>query len=210
MTERTAIAILARAPFAGQAKTRLIPVLGAEGAAALQAKLIERTVAMAVSAKIGPVTLWATPDETHPLFGTMRERFGVSLARQPGGDLGARMHAAVEAAHSPVLVIGTDCPALNAEHLRQAAKTLPDNDVVVIPAEDGGYVLIGLRRPQAEVFSDIVWGSATVMDETRRKIRSLDLSCCELPALWDVDTPRDLERLRNENLLRSLTGRPAG
>jgi rSAM/selenodomain-associated transferase 1 len=210
MAERIAIAVMARAPFAGQAKSRLIPALGAEGAAALQARLIERTVATAASAGIGPVTLWTTPDETHPLFRAMRRQFGVALARQPDGDLGARMHAAVEAAGGGALVIGTDCPALTADHLHLAAATLRNYDVVVIPADDGGYVLIGLRQPRAALFEGIEWGTATVMAETRRRLQSLTLSWRELPTLWDVDTPEDLERLRRENLLRGLTGRPAG
>jgi hypothetical protein len=210
MAERTAIAVMARAPVAGQAKSRLIPALGAEGAAALQARLIERTVATAASARIGPVTLWATPDETHPLFGALRRQFGVALARQPDGDLGARMHAAVDAAGCAALVIGTDCPALTADHLHLAAATLRNYDVVVIPADDGGYVLIGLRQPHAALFAGIEWGTARVMAETRRRLQSLTLSWRELPTLWDVDTPEDLERLRRENLLRGLTGRAVG
>ena len=210
MVERTAIAVLARAPVAGHAKSRLIPALGAEAAAALQARLIERTVATAASARIGPVTLWATPDETHPLFRAMRRQFGVALARQPDGDLGARMHAAVGASDGPALVIGTDCPALSADHLHLAAATLRNYDVVVIPADDGGYVLIGLRQPHPTLFADIEWGTKTVMTETRRRLQSLTLSWRELPTLWDVDTPEDLDRLRRENLLRGMTGRPAG
>jgi hypothetical protein len=209
MAERTAIAVMARAPVAGQANSRLIPALGAEGAAALQARLIERTVATAASARIGPVTLWATPDETHPLFGALRRQFGIALARQPDGDLGARMHAAVDAAGCAALVIGTDCPALTADHLHLAAATLRNYDVVVIPANDGGYVLIGLRQPHAALFAGIEWGTARVMAETRLRLQSLTLSWRELPTLWDVDTPEDLERLRRENLLRGLTGRPA-
>lgn len=210
MAERTAIAVMARVPVAGRAKTRLIPALGAEGAAALQARLIERTVATATAARIGPVTLWATPDETHPLFSALRRQFGVALVRQPDGDLGARMHAAVEAAAGAALVIGTDCPALSADHLHRAAATLRNYDVVVIPADDGGYVLIGLRQPQAALFEGIEWGTATVMAETRRRLQSLTLSWRELPTLWDVDTPEDLERLRRENLLRGMIRRPAG
>src|SRR5688572_3671874 len=147
MAEPVAIAILAKAPVAGLAKTRLIPALGADGVAALAARLIERTVATACAAAIGPVTLWAAPDESDPVFAAIRSRFGVTLARQPDGDLGARMHAAIIAANGPALVIGTDCPALTESHLQTAADTLRSHDTCVIPAEDGGYVLIGLRQP---------------------------------------------------------------
>jgi hypothetical protein len=155
------------------------------------------------------VTLWAAPDETHPLFGTMRRKFGVALSRQPNGDLGARMHAAVEAAVGPTLVTGIDCPALTADHLHLAAATLRNYDVVVIPAADGGYVLIGLRQPQAALFEGIEWGKETVMDETRRRLQSLTLSWRELLTLWDVDTPHDLERLQREQplLCRPRLGR---
>lgn len=198
MTE-VAIAVLARAPIPGAAKTRLIPALGADGAAALQARLITQSVETASAAKVGTVTLWATPDETHPLFRVMRQEFVIKLARQPDGDLGARMLAACEA--QPTLIIGTDCPALTPDHLALAAAMLSHYEAVLIPAEDGGYVLIGLRKPQPRLFSDMPWGTATVMDETRRCLKSLSLSWRELPALWDVDTPDDLARLTRENLL---------
>jgi rSAM/selenodomain-associated transferase 1 len=195
-----AIAVLARAPIPGFAKTRLIPVLGEDGAATLQARLIERAVATACAAAIGPVTLWATPDESHPGFQILRTR-GVTLARQPDGDLGARMLAAIAAVNGPVLVIGTDCPALRADHLQTAAATLhAGNEVVVFPAEDGGYVLIGMHRPLPDLFADMRWGTAKVMDETRRRLRERGLTWQDPVTLWDVDVPNDLARLQEEGL----------
>ncbi len=189
---------MARAPDPGHAKTRLIAALGAEGAAALQMKLTARTVATATAAAIGPVTLWATPDEGHPAFQELRQRFDISLATQPGGDLGARMLAAVRAAKGPALVIGTDCPVLTPDHLRDAAEVLHSYDAVLIPAEDGGYVLIGTRKPQPVLFADVDGGTPTVMAETRWLLSAHGLSWRELPALWDVDTPDDLQRLQRE------------
>jgi rSAM/selenodomain-associated transferase 1 len=200
-TECVSIAVLAKAPLPGLAKTRIIPSLGADGAAALQARLIERAVATAQAAALGPVTLWCAPDETHPLFATMQEKFDVTLARQPDGDLGSRMHAAIAAANGPVLVIGTDCPALTAIHLRDAAAALRDHDAVLITAEDGGYVLIGLRQPTEALFCDMEWGVATVMNETRRRLRSLKLTWRELAPSWDLDTPQDLARAQREKLI---------
>jgi rSAM/selenodomain-associated transferase 1 len=197
--ERVIIAVLAKAPLPGMAKTRLIPALGADGAAALQARLTERAVATAKAAALGPVTLWCAPDVSHPFFAAMREKFEVTLARQPEGDLGARMHAAVAAASGSTLVIGADCPALTTAYLHEAADALPDHDAVLIPAEDGGYVLIGLRRPCGALFSGIAWGTPTVMPETRTRLRSLKLSWRELPRLWDVDTPEDFARLQRED-----------
>lgn len=200
MAEPVAIAILTKAPVPGFAKTRLIQALGAEGAAALQGKLISRAVASACAAKLRPVTLWATPDEAHPLFRTLRQEFGVKLARQPEGDLGLRMHTACKT--DPTIVIGTDCPALTPDDLVLAAATLGHYDAVVIPAEDGGYVLIGLRKPQPAVFSNMSWGTAMVMDQTRQRFRSQNLTWRELPTLWDVDTAEDLDRMQKQNLLR--------
>src|ERR1700736_1896363 len=99
--EPVAVAILAKAPLPGLAKTRLAPLLGADGAAALQARMIERAVETARSADIGPVTLWAAPDQDHPAFQTLAALFGVTLVRQPDGDLGTRMLAALDAARGP-------------------------------------------------------------------------------------------------------------
>ena len=200
MAKSVSIAILAKAPEPGLAKTRLIAALGAEGAAALQARLLARTVATASAAGVGSLTVWATPDDKHPAFQDLRRKFKFSVAQQNDGDLGARMLAAVTAARGPVLVIGTDCPGLTAEHLRDAAEVLGSYDAVLIPAEDGGYVLIGLRKPQPVLFSDVDWGTPTVMAETRFLLSAHKLTWRELPPLWDVDTPEDLERLRQSGL----------
>ena len=195
--EPVAIAVLAKAPVAGFAKTRLIPALGPERAAQLQARLIERAVDTACAAGTGTVTVWATPDTTDPTFQTLRTRHDIALARQPDGDLGARMLAALAATGGPTLVIGTDCPAMTPEHLRMAADVLRDTaDAVVCPAEDGGYVLIGMRTPLPALFADMPWSSADVMAETRRRMRQHKLTWQEPVTLWDVDVPEDLARLR--------------
>ena len=201
MNETIAIAVLAKAPLPGFAKTRLIPALGAEGAALLQARLVEHSVATACAARIGPVTLWGAPDESHPLFQAIGARLGVTLARQDGGDLGERMLAAVAAADMPVLVIGTDCPALTSDHLRTAADILRSGaDAAIIPAEDGGYALIGLRTPARALFSEMRWSVPSVMEETRRRLRDLGMRWQEPVTLWDLDLPEDIERLREIGL----------
>jgi rSAM/selenodomain-associated transferase 1 len=205
MNDPVAVAVLAKAPLPGFAKTRLIPALGADGAASLQARLVERAVATACAAVIGPVTVWATPDQSHPLFQAIGAHLGVALARQGDGDLGARMLAAIAAANAPALVIGTDCPALTSEHLRAAADVLRGGgDAVVIPTEDGGYALIGMRAPAHALFSDMHWSAPGVMDETRRRLRALGLTWQEPVTLWDVDLPEDLERLREIGLRHLL------
>ena len=201
MNEPVAVAILAKAPIAGFAKTRLIPVLGARGAAVLQERLVERAVETACAAAIGPVTLWTTPDESHPVFQSIGARLGITLARQADGDLGARMLAAIAAANTCVLLIGSDCPALTLDHLRAAADVLRDRaPAVVIPAEDGGYALIGLRTSEPALFSDMPWSTPLVMNETRHRLRTLGLTWHEPVTLWDVDLPQDLERMRGIGL----------
>lgn len=192
------IAILAKAPVAGLAKTRLIPSLGAAGAARLQALLTERAVQTALGAGLGPVTLWCAPDCSDPAFTDLATRFGIALRPQVGADLGERMATAI-AAHAPrgpVLVIGADCPALTSTHLREAAAALADGmDAVLIPAEDGGYVLIGLAAAQPTVFQGVAWGTDQVLDQTRTRLRTGGLRWVEGPVLWDVDRPTDLARL---------------
>jgi rSAM/selenodomain-associated transferase 1 len=189
------IAILAKAPVAGLAKTRLIPTIGAHAAAVLQERLTERTVVTALEAGVGPVTLWCAPEMSHASFRELAARFPITLKPQAGGDLGARMLVAMTANAGPTLVIGTDCPAFTADHLRCAAAALNDGaEVVLIPAEDGGYVLVGAPTPQPQLFSGINWGTATVMPETRARIAALGLTAVEFDSLWDVDTEADLAR----------------
>jgi rSAM/selenodomain-associated transferase 1 len=205
--EPVALAILAKAPVAGSVKTRLIPALGADGAAALHARLSARTVETACAAAIGPVTVWTTPAAPHACFTALASRHPIALAAQPDGDLGARMLAACKAAAAAAIVIGTDCPVLTTAHLREAADVLREgSNVVVIPAEDGGYVLIGSRRPQPGLFAGITWSSETVMAETRRRLVRDGLTWRELAPLWDVDRPEDLARLRAAGLAHLMEG----
>lgn len=193
------VAVMAKAPVAGLAKTRLIPSIGAHAAAVLQERLTERTIAMAVEADSGAVTLWCAPEIDHPAFQDLAARFPLVLKRQPDGDLGARMLGIIAASECPTLLIGSDCPAFTPAHLRAAAEALGNGaDVVLIPAEDGGYVLIGARAPQPELFAGMTWGTAGVLAETRARIGALGLTSTELETLWDVDTEPDLARLERE------------
>lgn len=199
----TLTAVYARAPVPGAAKTRLIPALGAAGAASLHARLVQRMLREAVDAGLGPVELWCAPDSAHPFFSACAARFGVRLRTQAGADLGARMAHTVEQALSDaaaVLIVGSDIPALDAAHLRRAADAVHAADAVFIPAEDGGYVLVGLERAQPGLFEGIGWGGAAVMDQTRARASALGLRLAELEPLWDIDRPEDLARLPAELL----------
>lgn len=196
---RVQVAVLAKAPIAGTAKTRLIPALGAQGAARLQRSLTRGALRCAVEAHLGPVTLWCAPDAEHRFFRALRRTTGLRCLVQPSGDLGARMHTAfrLHCDAGPLLLIGTDCPALRPSHLRKAARALLDgDDAVFYPAEDGGYVLVGLRRPQPALFRDMPWSTAEVMTESRLRAREAGLRVREFETLWDVDLPADLARLQ--------------
>ncbi len=195
------ILVFAKAPVAGQVKTRLFPALGEQGAAELHRQLVRRTLRTAVASAVGPVELWCAPDTQHVFFLACAKEFGLSLHAQCEGDLGARMGHALASAladGSPALLIGSDCPALSDEYLRVAAAACAEgNHAVFGPAEDGGYALIGLARPpSARLFEDMAWGSASVMQETRRRLLQVGWRWIELATLWDVDRPEDLSRLR--------------
>ena len=198
------IAILAKAPLAGFAKTRLIPALGARGAARLQRAFVRRTLHVAQQARLGGgVQLWCAPSADQRFFRALQRSMGVVCFNQPEGDLGVRMQAAT-AAPGPVLLVGTDCPALTVQHLRAAAAALhvgantgtgTGTGAVFIPAEDGGYVLVGLSQPQPGLFHGIDWSTERVMEQSRQRARAMGVALCELAPLWDVDTPDDLARL---------------
>ncbi len=197
-----AVIVMAKAPDPGTVKTRLIPALGAEGAAALAARLLKHALAQACAARIGPVTRGAEAQEGMVGRGRAGQDDGAALVAQPDGDLGARMQALLGdalAEYPHALVIGSDCPALTAPRLRDAAKSLADGaDVVLAPTEDGGYALIGMRRPQVCLFADIAWSTPAVLAQTRERIAAEALRAVELPVLWDVDRPEDVDRLARE------------
>lgn len=197
-----AVAVMAKAPQPGLAKTRLIPLLGAPGAARAQRQFTLQTLRTVQAAQLGTITLWCAPDTAHRFFRALFQRWGVVCRAQPGGDLGARMAAAVQSHFAsepqcPLILVGTDCPALTAAHLQQVADALQSFDAALIPAEDGGYVLLGLRQPCPPVFADIPWSTPAVLELTRQRLRDAGATWRELPALWDVDEPADWDRLQH-------------
>jgi len=195
------VAVFAKAPVAGQVKTRLAPVLGLEGAARLHARLVARALDEATAAAVGPVELWCAPDSRHPFFAECASRHGVRLRAQGDGNLGQRMARAFETVHAEgasLVLIGSDCPGIERGALRIAAAALRDVDVAISPAEDGGYALIALAKPHAALFEGVAWGTATVMAETRERLRGSGLAWRELARTWDVDRPEDYARLCRE------------
>jgi len=176
-----AVLVFSRTPVPGRVKTRLVPRLGEWGAARLHARLTGHALRTAAAARCGPVELHDT-------------------ARQRGADLGERMHRALAQTlrhHRGAIVIGADCPALRPRDLRRAARWLSGGcDVVLAPAEDGGYALIAAKRVSPLLFSGVAWGGPDVYATTVRNLVSLGYRWRALAQVWDVDRPEDLERLR--------------
>ena len=198
------VAVFARAPVPGRVKTRLASRLGAEGAARLHAQLVKRALATAVAARVGPVELWCFPDCAHPFFLQCRDELDVALCEQQGEDLGERMAHAFERAFadgSALIVIGSDCPALSPSDLVAARDALRSADAAIAPAEDGGYVLVALKRRIERLFDSTAWGTGAVMAQARERLAKAGVVAVELATRWDVDRPVDYERLVREGLL---------
>lgn len=196
-----AVIVFAKAPVPGYAKTRLIPALGRTGAAALATRMLHETLVQALEANIGPVELCCAPDTANPTLREAARRYEATLTSQGEGDLGQRMYRALsrrlQTARSAV-VIGTDCPGLGVNELREAARHLADFPAVFAPAADGGYVLVGMSSPLPGVFEDIAWSTEKVMAQTRKRLETLGLVAAELPVMYDVDTVEDLVHVPKE------------
>ena len=194
--------IFARSPVAGRCKTRLIPRLGARGAAWVQRRLVEHALATAcATAGARNVTLWGAPDAAHGFFMQCRQRFGVRLARQCEGDLGARMRATLH--RSPGLLIGSDAFGLQREDLHRAAAALASADYVLLPAPDGGYVLIGSRKPLPPL-AGVRWSSGKEYAQTARRLAGSGRLARLEPAREDFDNPADWRRTRRAGLMKPL------
>jgi uncharacterized protein len=194
------LVVMAKAPEPGRAKTRLMPALGADGAARLAARLLEHAMRAARAAGFDDLVLACAPDTRHAAFAAQQVQGGVALVAQGEGDLGVRMRRAFEhgfaAGAARIVLIGTDIPALDAALLRQAAEALRAADAVFAPAADGGYGLIGLRRAApATLFDAIPWSTAAVMATTRERLAAARLSHVELALVHDIDEPADLVHL---------------
>lgn len=205
---RSRLLIFAKAPLPGWAKTRLIPLLGRAGAARLQAALLRSTVTMACEAALAPVELWIAGQGDEAELARLAYGQEVPVHYQDGLDLGERMYRATLATPrpGPLVIIGTDCLEMDRGVLQQAFAALARTDMVLQPAEDGGYTLIGLRRTDAAVFRGIDWGSDRVLEQSVEKASSLGWSVAFLPMSWDLDRPEDYQRALDESLLPVRTG----
>ena len=195
---RVRIVIFAKAPLPGLAKTRLVPALGAQGAADLARRMLDHTLAQALAAEVGPVELCVTPSSSDAAWQGLTLPATVTWSDQGDGDLGERMARAaqrVTRAEESLLLIGTDCPALDAAHLRRAANSLQHFDATLVPTADGGYVLLGLNRFHSSLFEAIEWSTDGVADETRRRLARLGWKVQDEPTVHDIDEPADLRWL---------------
>ena len=197
-TSQIPILVFTRAPVPGRVKRRLVPILGAQGAADLHRFLLGRVLRAAAAAG-GPAQLWAT-EAGDPFLRLAAWAHGMPLRQQPEGDLGARMAAALAhatATRGGAVLVGSDFVDVTADELRAAREALAaGEDAVFTPTADGGYRLVGLRRPGREPFEGVEWGGERVMTQTRTRLRTLGWSWRELSPGWDVDRPEDLARLR--------------
>lgn len=189
------IQIFTKAPITGICKTRLAPHLGNENVVELQKKMIECAVRTASTVQGMHIQLWCQPDYNHPFFTQLLSRYSLTLHTQRGSDLGAIMNNAarhVADAQFPVIQIGTDCPSLTESYINQAREQLAiGNDIVIGPANDGGYVLMAMNRLIPGIFDNIKWGTSNVLKQLTNNISNGIDNFSMLPVLNDIDTIED-------------------
>jgi hypothetical protein len=199
------LALFAKAPVFGKVKTRMEGVLGKEGALSLHRALIHYVFGNLNAAALCPITLWVATDGVENNSKALHDDLFLSICNisdineQDGEDLGRRMAFAATQAlakNDYVVLVGADCASVDAAYLESALLALESGESIVIgPAEDGGYVLLGLRGVPECLFADIEWGASTVLEATRQNLRNAGLKWIELEPRWDVDRPEDLARL---------------
>ena len=194
------LCLFVKAPVAGRVKTRLAAGLGAEQALAAYVTLVERELEALADLDMA-IEMWVAGDLHHRQVRSWARRYALRLRRQPAGDLGGRMHAAIRHcsdAGCAGIVIGSDLPEVDAAYVDRAAALLAGHDLVLGPTEDGGYALIGMHSPNATLFADIAWGTGRVHAQTMEQARRLGLTVAQLATTWDVDDLRDWRRFLGE------------
>ena len=196
------IIIMAKTPTPGRVKTRLIPALGTHGAANLARKMLSYTTEQALLAQQQGcrlrVELSVSPDPAGVDWKWARANPALTLRKQASGDLGRRMHHAASAAIANgeyAILVGTDCPAVNAELLLHATAALERHDAVICPTADGGYALLGLRNAPWSLFAEIPWSTRYVADITLTRFSDQGMRVLKLPTVRDIDEPNDLVAL---------------
>ncbi len=196
----------AKAPLLGQVKTRMQPVLSEKQSFELHCQLVQRTHETIHREALCPSQLWVNGADCDGFFQSLQPQPEIRI--QQGADLGERMHRAIEIGlqqFTSVLLIGSDCPAINSRYLRDALIALDSADVVLGPAEDGGYVLIAMKKAEPKIFGGVDWSTSRVLAQTRARLAALMLSHHELPVLNDIDRPEDLVYLKGLPPLTKIT-----
>ncbi len=197
MQTDTLIIIFAKFPARGMAKTRLQPALGLEGVSLIAKQLLLHSVEQALATGFS-VELCVSPAPNDLCWQTLGLPESLQWSSQADSDLGLRMLAASRQAlntFKQVVLIGTDCPSLTPLRIQDAVEQLEQSDTVMIPASDGGYVLLGFKQADVSLFSDIEWSTASVAAVTRQRIAALDWTLALLDPLHDIDEPADLKHL---------------
>lgn len=192
------IVIMVKAPVAGFAKTRLIPAIGAQGAAQLAQRMLQHTLATVLASKLGTVELCAAPDRSEPAWKTLLLPADIAWSAQGEGDLGARMSRAARRTldgGESVILIGTDCPGITTDVLQDAANALQNHDASLVPTFDGGYALLGLKCFDACLFENMAWSTSTVASETLARMLQIGWQAKVLTTLHDIDEPADIRWL---------------
>ncbi|MEO6130325.1 MAG: TIGR04282 family arsenosugar biosynthesis glycosyltransferase [Saprospiraceae bacterium] len=193
---KEALIIFAKNPEAGNVKTRLAASIGNEAALSVYQKLLSYTASITKELPIEKIIFYSDHVIQHDIWDNKH----FSKQVQAGSDLGERMTNAFadtfQKGYSKSVIIGTDCPELNAGIIIKAFAYLDLYDVVIGPAEDGGYYLVGMKQLHAQVFENINWSTNTVLDETRMRCDALQLNYSLLPVLRDIDTIEDLKYLK--------------
>jgi uncharacterized protein len=211
MTNKKQLIIFIKEPIVGQCKTRLIPLLGEQGATDFYKRLASHSVQTALQLNNIDIALYTYPDTQHPFIQKLVTDDCTSIHNQQGRDLGERMYNALKTSlnkYSHCVLIGSDCPVITTDYIGQAFKALESHTVTLGPATDGGYVLIGCTQISPGIFANTEWSSPTVLQQCLANIRHLNYSHHLLAELWDIDTPNDflqnqlsIERLLNQQYL---------
>ncbi len=198
--------IFTKPPVHGRVKTRMQPRLSPAQSLTLHRQLLEYSLMQCARLDHASITLWA-PGKDSRYLQTLAKRWRIALQIQRGNNLGQRMHQAIKqmaCQHAePVLLIGADCPFITPDYLQQACAALQEEDIVIGPANDGGFVLLGAKHPlPARCLDGIAWGTSAVLEQTLQQMKRAGAGCYLLPALDDIDRPEDLDLLDRPALHR--------
>ena len=185
----------ARAPEPGRVKTRMIPALSAQQASELHGELVLHSCRQLLAAEMGPLEIWVAGDTDHAVFAQCLRLGASALRLQAGADLGERMYHALQdglSRYARVLLVGSDCPSIDAAYLQEASLALACAPVVFGPALDGGYVLVGAVAADERLFRDVAWGGAEVLTQSLQRAAEMGIKPALLRPLADIDRPEDL------------------